>query len=203
MPHAVLTDDQFTNMSNLVTALKSGNYQQGRSKLRQLIPLAPTTTDAYCCFGVMCDLYDPKNWDTPARLTLSTSYPSGARPVNYMNKMSFAPDHIEEAYGFYHYVDGDDENDCPVYRGLRNTDGVATVFNLHSNYFGYRGSFDKNLPIATFENNQTTDISVINDFSNDFSAVIAVLELYLVDPTCTNVSVGLNDHGVMEAVKTL
>lgn len=37
-----------------IAALRSGKYKQGRGKLR--------VDDKFCCLGVLCDLYDNKNW---------------------------------------------------------------------------------------------------------------------------------------------
>lgn len=37
-----------------VQALRSGKYKQGQGALR--------TGDAYCCLGVLCDLYNSDNW---------------------------------------------------------------------------------------------------------------------------------------------
>ena len=34
--------------------LKSGKYKQGQGYLRQ--------NDAYCCLGVLCDVFDSSNW---------------------------------------------------------------------------------------------------------------------------------------------
>jgi len=42
-----------------ITALKSGEYQQGRGALR-------TLEDKFCCLGVLCDLYGKEkgvNWE--------------------------------------------------------------------------------------------------------------------------------------------
>lgn len=36
------------------TTLRSGDYQQGRGRLR--------TGDLYCCLGVLCDLYSMDQW---------------------------------------------------------------------------------------------------------------------------------------------
>ena len=36
------------------TALRSGEYQQGRGRLH--------TGDLYCCLGVLCDLYSMDQW---------------------------------------------------------------------------------------------------------------------------------------------
>src|SRR5687767_3496429 len=38
-----------------VAALRSGEYQQARMRLRN--------GDAMCCLGVLCNLYDPSQWD--------------------------------------------------------------------------------------------------------------------------------------------
>jgi hypothetical protein len=52
-----------------VSALKSGDYKQGKSELRP-------TVDSFCCLGVLCDLYlnDTKNeWNS----TSSSYHPYG------------------------------------------------------------------------------------------------------------------------------
>jgi hypothetical protein len=41
--------------SKWVAALRGGNYEQGRGRLR-------TSTNGYCCWGVLCDLLDPEGW---------------------------------------------------------------------------------------------------------------------------------------------
>lgn len=38
-----------------VKALRSGEYKQGRTKLRSL-------DDKFCCLGVLCNLVDPLGW---------------------------------------------------------------------------------------------------------------------------------------------
>lgn len=38
-------------------ALRSGNYTQGRYRLR-----SGTENPEYCCLGVLCDLIDPNGW---------------------------------------------------------------------------------------------------------------------------------------------
>lgn len=40
-----------------VTALRSGEYRQGRYNLR-------TASDTYCCLGVLCDVINPDGWDS-------------------------------------------------------------------------------------------------------------------------------------------
>ncbi len=37
-----------------LAALRSGKYKQGRLRLR--------SGDNFCCLGVLCDVYDPKEW---------------------------------------------------------------------------------------------------------------------------------------------
>ena len=38
-----------------VATLRSGNYEQGRKKLR-------SENNKCCCLGVLCDIADPKEW---------------------------------------------------------------------------------------------------------------------------------------------
>lgn len=45
-----------------VTALRSGEYQQGQGVLR-------TTDDHFCCLGVLCDLIDRDAWSQGDDLT--------------------------------------------------------------------------------------------------------------------------------------
>lgn len=40
-------------------ALRGGKYEQGKETLRDT---AVTGTTAYCCLGVLCNLYDPRAW---------------------------------------------------------------------------------------------------------------------------------------------
>lgn len=46
------TDDLFERW---LTALRSGDYQQGRNHLRRF--------DNYCCLGVLCDVFNPNLWE--------------------------------------------------------------------------------------------------------------------------------------------
>jgi hypothetical protein len=41
---------------NWTHALRSGEYKQGKRFLR-------SSSDEYCCLGVICDLYDPEAWE--------------------------------------------------------------------------------------------------------------------------------------------
>jgi hypothetical protein len=41
-----------------VAALRSGQYKQGKGKLRR----ASSEGDLYCCLGVLCDLLAPNEW---------------------------------------------------------------------------------------------------------------------------------------------
>ena len=43
-----------------LAALRSGQYKQGHEFLRQ--------GDAYCCLGVLCDLYDATQWRPSSEL---------------------------------------------------------------------------------------------------------------------------------------
>lgn len=43
-----------------VEALRSGEYEQARDKLRDSVG---TDKDGFCCLGVLCDLYDENGWD--------------------------------------------------------------------------------------------------------------------------------------------
>lgn len=38
-----------------VAALRSGDYEQGKSQLRNI-------KNEYCCLGVLCDVIDPTQW---------------------------------------------------------------------------------------------------------------------------------------------
>jgi hypothetical protein len=40
-----------------VAALRSGEFKQGRGWLRQAEPNLPEMPDAFCCLGVLCELY--------------------------------------------------------------------------------------------------------------------------------------------------
>lgn len=42
-----------------LTALRSGEYKQGRNFLRQT---NPNGKDRFCCLGVLCDIVDPTKW---------------------------------------------------------------------------------------------------------------------------------------------
>lgn len=49
-----------------VIALRSGDYKQGKYKLRN-------ADDSFCCLGVLCDIVDPTKWivDEPAPYSYS------------------------------------------------------------------------------------------------------------------------------------
>jgi hypothetical protein len=42
-----------------VAALRSGDYQQGKSRLRKV---ELDGSESYCCLGVLCDIVDSSNW---------------------------------------------------------------------------------------------------------------------------------------------
>jgi hypothetical protein len=44
--------------SKWLTALRNGQYAQGRNFLRR----NSDGTDGFCCLGVLCDLVDPTKW---------------------------------------------------------------------------------------------------------------------------------------------
>lgn len=49
-----------------VNALRSGDYHQGRGRLRKRRNPESTkdrNLDLFCCLGVLCDLYDPEGWE--------------------------------------------------------------------------------------------------------------------------------------------
>lgn len=47
-----------------VKALRSGNYKQGKNKLRSL------EDNCFCCLGVLCDVIDPEGWEEDRRAFL-------------------------------------------------------------------------------------------------------------------------------------
>lgn len=46
-----------------LAALRSGDYAQGKHVLR-------TTSDQYCCIGVLCNVLDPNAWKEPTDLQI-------------------------------------------------------------------------------------------------------------------------------------
>ncbi len=55
-----------------VTALRSGEYVQGRGWLR-------TPSDKFCCLGVLCDILPEVQWEKEGKnwLAVVTRYPKG------------------------------------------------------------------------------------------------------------------------------
>jgi len=52
-----------------IKALRSGNYEQGKSSLRSL-------DNKFCCLGVLCDIIDNKKWETFEKTnSAKASYP--------------------------------------------------------------------------------------------------------------------------------
>ena len=65
----------------LIQALRSGNYKQGKGCLRR--------EDKYCLMGVACDLYDPNLWSS-----IGSFY-------HYNGERSLLPKQVIEYYGFH------------------------------------------------------------------------------------------------------
>lgn len=65
-----------------VKALRSGEYEQGRKRLKQI----HFDDISYCCLGVLCDLIDPNGWEddpelfTPAFIIEKVSIEGGTIP---------------------------------------------------------------------------------------------------------------------------
>lgn len=72
-----------------LTALRSGDYQQGRGRLK-------THRDTYCCLGVLCDVSELGEWVTPV----------GAISPQY--KLSYEGDgpHLARDLGVHHELFG-------------------------------------------------------------------------------------------------
>jgi hypothetical protein len=66
----VLTSTQTLFIQRWIDTLRSGKYQQGRHQLRR--------DDAYCCLGVLCDMYDPNQWAPDNRYEKFLGMPSDA-----------------------------------------------------------------------------------------------------------------------------
>ena len=68
------------NAERWVEALESGDYKQGMERLRP-------SPDQYCCLGVGCNLYNPKEWCPPFDLR------------GFMDHISTLPDEVAEWLG--------------------------------------------------------------------------------------------------------
>jgi hypothetical protein len=64
------------NLAKWTSALRSGNYKQGRHRLAKF---APDGTIYYCCFGVACELYIKEHPEFP-------------RIQGYRQSIQFGPD---------------------------------------------------------------------------------------------------------------
>lgn len=73
-------EQQQENLKIWVAALRSGEYKQGRERLRY--------EDEFCCLGVACDLSDPTGWDK----MLYGEY-------EYDGKSNYMPDDVRTTYG--------------------------------------------------------------------------------------------------------
>ncbi len=96
-----MTEEQQGRIKQLVEALRSGKYQQGKRALRK--------NNKYCCLGVACDLYLQAN---PVAATWSphVTGPEHAFTVGDFRSSSVLPKPVSDWYGI-------DEN--PYLDGLR------------------------------------------------------------------------------------
>ncbi len=68
----------------LVAALRSGKYVQGRHGLR--------VQNTYCCLGVLCDLYSYVRWERPDAYDDDKTW-------YYLDNMNIPPDIVKEWAG--------------------------------------------------------------------------------------------------------
>lgn len=76
-----------TRRADLVTALRSGDYKQGTGVLR--------SGDKFCCLGVACDRFDPKQWTRTE--AYGGTYAETYGPTHSINML---PDDVKDYYGF-------------------------------------------------------------------------------------------------------
>ena len=70
------------HQSDLVAALRSGKYKQGRHFLR--------TQDGFCCLGVACDISGLGEW----------TFIEEEFPYDYIGSDSLLPEEVREYFGF-------------------------------------------------------------------------------------------------------
>lgn len=87
-----------------LTALRSGEYKQGKGTLKQ--QQSPGTSDCtYCCLGVLCDIVGPENWSPTYSGKYKYTYPSlnsifndsyGTLPKSLSNKLEVSTATMEK-----------------------------------------------------------------------------------------------------------
>jgi hypothetical protein len=84
-----MTDEQKQRVRELVAALRSDEYAQGRGMLR--------TKEGFCCLGVACDLYGKANgveWTPPV------NQPENFRHWEFLGAWTTLPRDVAGWYGF-------------------------------------------------------------------------------------------------------
>jgi hypothetical protein len=101
-----------------VDALRSGTYTQGEGRLR--------TPTGYCCLGVLCDLYDPMNWDGHSYVGEQYTLPDIVSEwADIMNDPYFVSNNSQE------YGDAVDlDNPERVYLGSLNDDAKMSFAEI-------------------------------------------------------------------------
>lgn len=89
--------DQKENRNELVDALQSGEYQQGRGRLKRKLP---DGNFIYCPLGIACEIYHNYHIGF-SRWCADTTYSTGFKGVkNGGIHYQFPPSVVEEFFGF-------------------------------------------------------------------------------------------------------
>lgn len=77
--------------TELITALRSGKYKQTIGELRK--------GDCFCVLGVICDLYDPKQWDVDGcYLNSFGAFESFGVPGNLQAELIYLNDEAKKTF---------------------------------------------------------------------------------------------------------
>lgn len=69
-----------------LTALRSGDYQQGKGYLRRQVD----GSDQYCCLGVLCDLYSKE---------FGVEWQGGLDVITFLGNSSYLPEEVQDWSG--------------------------------------------------------------------------------------------------------
>lgn len=101
MMQTYTTEEQKKHRKALVAALRSEDYEQSTSSLRN--------RQGYCCLGVACDISELGAWEPPQSnptepdLDLEFAYQVHIDDGHwYFNSWHYLPDPVREYYGFRH-----------------------------------------------------------------------------------------------------
>jgi len=139
--------------TELVLALRSGNYAQIRSRLRKNAVFT-SNIKACCCLGVACDLIDPDAW----KKTEMDEWAIGFHTINL-------PDEIADEYGFVSST------------GSFTTDGLSEeLFNRLKVYNGHLSLLLKTHKQSPNHSHNLLSLATLNDAGVPFSLIADIIE---------------------------